>query len=565
MKKKITSVVIVTSIFLIIFILVGCLYKVAYKKNEDVEDISKEKLLNFILCQQNTDGGFSVEVPNLYSDLSDTYCTIMALKSLEEDIDVKSIHMYLKEINLADLRDTNNSITLTNYYHYIKICRVVGFCVDENIISQVLQDVKKIMEEQRLTDIVNGYEEVIKNSCELLWLYNEEVDIEGLLISLVERINLDDFSTDMRSLISTSCYIAELIDQKFLIDKGDLVQYIDNYILLGNEIDIGQIWDIYTIAQYCGYNIGNYVLINTERIWVDNGYKISSNAENCNIKATFQVLFMCKELNLNIDKTKKSAIVGYINDCKSYRGNYSFSYRESDMYSTYYALKIIEYIDDNKTSIFKEIIENIKNYINNSSRFFENMPTSEQLFYLKCARELDIPFQRVETFLDSQFNILKSASINKNGDLVVLLLDLAKQYDYEITEDIKENISKKIISENEKIDDDLMRTFINQCNITQIQLLLEKKIEKNEIIKLIRMYEKNINEQQDILYITSKLCRTISCDEYNKRISSDTKEKVIDTINENSSYGVYKYSSSYVPTFESVYELLNVVTYIKNP
>ena len=79
------------------------------------------------------------------------------------------------------------------------------------------------------------------------------------------------------------------------------------------------------------------------------------------------------------------------------------------------------------------------------------------------------------------------------------------------------------------------------------------------------MYEKNINEQQDILYITSKLCRTISCDEYNKRISSDTKEKVIDTINENSSYGVYKYSSSYVPTFESVYELLNVVTYIKNP
>lgn len=565
MKKKITSVVIVTSIFLIIFILVGCLYKVEYKKNEDVEDISKEKLLNFILCQQNTDGGFSVEVPNLYSDLSDTYCTIMALKSLEEDIDVKSIHMYLKEINLADLRDTNNSITLTNYYHYIKICRVVGFCVDENIISQVLQDVKKIMEEQRLTDIVNGYEEVIKNSCELLWLYNEEVDIEGLLISLVERINLDDFSTDMRSLISTSCYIAELIDQKFLIDKGDLVQYIDNYILLGNEIDIGQIWDIYTIAQYCGYNIGNYVLINTERIWVDNGYKISSNAENCNIKATFQVLFMCKELNLNIDKTKKSAIVGYINDCKSYRGNYSFSYRESDMYSTYYALKIIEYIDDNKTSIFKEIIENIKNYINNSSRFFENMPTSEQLFYLKCARELDIPFQRVETFLDSQFNILKSASINKNGDLVVLLLDLAKQYDYEITEDIKENISKKIISENEKIDDDLMRTFINQCNITQIQLLLEKKIEKNEIIKLIRMYEKNINEQQDILYITSKLCRTISCDEYNKRISSDTKEKVIDTINENSSYGVYKYSSSYVPTFESVYELLNVVTYIKNP
>lgn len=565
MKKKITSVVIVTSIFLIIFILVGCLYKVEYKKNEDVEDISKEKLLNFILCQQNTDGGFSVEVPNLYSDLSDTYCTIMALKSLEEDTDVKSIHMYLKEINLADLRDTNNSITLTNYYHYIKICRVVGFCVDENIISQVLQDVKKIMEEQRLTDIVNGYEEVIKNSCELLWLYNEEVDIEGLLISLVERINLDDFSTDMRSLISTSCYIAELIDQKFLIDKGDLVQYIDNYILLGNEIDIGQIWDIYTIAQYCGYNIGNYVLINTERIWVDNGYKISSNAENCNIKATFQVLFMCKELNLNIDKTKKSAIVGYINDCKSYRGNYSFSYRESDMYSTYYALKIIEYIDDNKTSIFKEIIENIKNYINNSSRFFENMPTSEQLFYLKCARELDIPFQRVETFLDSQFNILKSASINKNGDLVVLLLDLAKQYDYEITEDIKENISKKIISENEKIDDDLMRTFINQCNITQIQLLLEKKIEKNEIIKLIRMYEKNINEQQDILYITSKLCRTISCDEYNKRISSDTKEKVIDTINENSSYGVYKYSSSYVPTFESVYELLNVVTYIKNP
>ena len=565
MKKKITSVVIVTSIFLIIFILVGCLYKVEYKKNEDVEDISKEKLLNFILCQQNTDGGFSVEVPNLYSDLSDTYCTIMALKSLEEDIDVKSIHMYLKEINLADLRDTNNSITLTNYYHYIKICRVVGFCVDENIISQVLQDVKKIMEEQRLTDIVNGYEEVIKNSCELLWLYNEEVDIEGLLISLVERINLDDFSTDMRSLISTSCYIAELIDQKFLIDKGDLVQYIDNYILLGNEIDIGQIWDIYTIAQYCGYNIGNYVLINTERLWVDNGYKISSNAENCNIKATFQVLFMCKELNLNIDKTKKSAIVGYIDDCKSYRGNYSFSYRESDMYSTYYALKIIEYIDDNKTSIFKEIIENIKNYINNSSRFFENMPTSEQLFYLKCARELDIPFQRVETFLDSQFNILKSASINKNGDLVVLLLDLAKQYDYEITEDIKENISKKIISENEKIDDDLMRTFINQCNITQIQLLLEKKIEKNEIIKLIRMYEKNINEQQDILYITSKLCRTISCDEYNKRISSDTKEKVIDTINENSSYGVYKYSSSYVPTFESVYELLNVVTYIKNP
>ena len=565
MKKKITSVVIVTCIFLIIFILVGCLYKVEYKKNEDVEDISKEKLLNFILCQQNTDGGFSVEVPNLYSDLSDTYCTIMALKSLEEDTDVKSIHMYLKEINLADLRDTNNSITLTNYYHYIKICRVVGFCVDENIISQVLQDVKKIMEEQRLTDIVNGYEEVIKNSCELLWLYNEEVDIEGLLISLVERINLDDFSTDMRSLISTSCYIAELIDQKFLIDKGDLVQYIDNYILLGNEIDIGQIWDIYTIAQYCGYNIGNYVLINTERIWVDNGYKISSNAENCNIKATFQVLFMCKELNLNIDKTKKSAIVGYINDCKSYRGNYSFSYRESDMYSTYYALKIIEYIDDNKTSIFKEIIENIKNYINNSSRFFENMPTSEQLFYLKCARELDIPFQRVETFLDSQFNILKSASINKNGDLVVLLLDLAKQYDYEITEDIKENISKKIISENEKIDDDLMRTFINQCNITQIQLLLEKKIEKNEIIKLIRMYEKNINEQQDILYITSKLCRTISCDEYNKRISSDTKEKVIDTINENSSYGVYKYSSSYVPTFESVYELLNVVTYIKNP
>lgn len=565
MKKKITSVVIVTSIFLIIFILVGCLYKVEYKKNEDVEDISKEKLLNFILCQQNTDGGFSVEVPNLYSDLSDTYCTIMALKSLEEDIDVKSIHMYLKEINLADLRDTNNSITLTNYYHYIKICRVVGFCVDENIISQVLQDVKKIMEEQRLTDIVNGYEEVIKNSCELLWLYNEEVDIEGLLISLVERINLDDFSTDMRSLISTSCYIAELIDQKFLIDKGDLVQYIDNYILLGNEIDIGQIWDIYTIAQYCGYNIGNYVLINTERLWVDNGYKISSNAENCNIKATFQVLFMCKELNLNIDKTKKSAIVGYIDDCKSYRGNYSFSYRESDMYSTYYALKIIEYIDDNKTSIFKEIIENIKNYINNSSRFFENMPTSEQLFYLKCARELDIPFQRVETFLDSQFIILKSASINKNGDLVVLLLDLAKQYDYEITEDIKENISKKIISENEKIDDDLMRTFINQCNITQIQLLLEKKIEKNEIIKLIRMYEKNINEQQDILYITSKLCRTISCDEYNKRISSDTKEKVIDTINENSSYGVYKYSSSYVPTFESVYELLNVVTYIKNP
>ena len=210
----------------------GCLYKVEYKKNEDVEDISKEKLLNFILCQQNTDGGFSVEVPNLYSDLSDTYCTIMALKSLEEDIDVKSIHMYLKEINLADLRDTNNSITLTNYYHYIKICRVVGFCVDENIISQVLQDVKKIMEEQRLTDIVNGYEEVIKNSCELLWLYNEEVDIEGLLISLVERINLDDFSTDMRSLISTSCYIAELIDQKFLIDKGDLVQYIDNYINL---------------------------------------------------------------------------------------------------------------------------------------------------------------------------------------------------------------------------------------------------------------------------------------------------------------------------------------------
>lgn len=184
MKKKITSVVIVTSIFLIIFILVGCLYKVEYKKNEDVEDISKEKLLNFILCQQNTDGGFSVEVPNLYSDLSDTYCTIMALKSLEEDIDVKSIHMYLKEINLADLRDTNNSITLTNYYHYIKICRVVSFCVDENIISQVLQDVKKIMEEQRLTDIVNGYEEVIKNSCELLWLYNEEVDIEGLLISL---------------------------------------------------------------------------------------------------------------------------------------------------------------------------------------------------------------------------------------------------------------------------------------------------------------------------------------------------------------------------------------------
>lgn len=32
MKKKITSVVIVTSIFLIIFILVGCLYKVEYKK-----------------------------------------------------------------------------------------------------------------------------------------------------------------------------------------------------------------------------------------------------------------------------------------------------------------------------------------------------------------------------------------------------------------------------------------------------------------------------------------------------------------------------------------------------
>ena len=112
-------------------------------------------------------------------------------------------------------------------------------------------------------------------------------------------------------------------------------------------------------------------------------------------------------------------------------------------------------------------------------------------------------------------------------------------------------------SENEFI------AFINECNLTYLKLFLQEPVEEKEIYNLIAKFEKNIENWDEMLYSFQKLFKLIDMEQIDVDIPDNIISSILTEIDTHTKDGVYKYSSSDVATFDSAYELLNIVTYFQ--
>lgn len=541
--------------------------KEIYEKTQTM--ISHSQINKFVSSQQNVDGGFSLATPNLDSDLPDTYYAINCLKIINKKLDFIHTKQYIKNTNVKRLLNKDNIYSLKNCFYYLKLNMLLDINVPKNDLEQIIDFTESLKtnegffyntakderKEGREYLLDPYYLETLLYGHKILSSYNNDNNI-GLQEEFLKCIDFNEYSTDMCALISTYVEISTLYDycNAKYIDK--LENYLQNYIKNGFKENIGYINDVFAIARYINYDVSNILVGFTKQLWSLNGYSIDKYSDNVSIKATNQVLHILNEFDFNLDSEIVEQIYKFIICGEKYNGTYTFSDRESDMFSSYYAVEILELMKcDNELELYK-----LTEFLDSKKNIFDDLPTSEQFFYLKTCKISNYDTSNIinRGYFDTQFEILKKVDIVNNAELVILLLEVADIYDYKIPKYIQTLIIDKTNIHSKKSTNKMVQ-FINECNSTYIKLLLQENIEEEEIYNLIIKFEKDIENWDDMLYAFHKVFKLVNLKNVDINFSEDIIYLVLSEIEKKMKDDVYMYSSSYVATFDSVYELFNIL------
>lgn len=474
--------------------------------------VSNSKIEQFVSTQQNFDGGFVIAVPNIDLDLLETYYAIDSLRLINKSNNNISTQEFIENMDINMILNEKSIYSLKSCYSYLELCELLNINVKKDNLEKIINYINCLKTEEGffiiLLMIKKGAEEYFLDSYYLETLifghrinaaYNKGAKEDKLQEELLKYIDFNEYSGKMCALISTYLEISVLYNY----DNNEYMEKIEGFLkeFMNTEFEenIGVMNDVFVIAKYVNYEMkdvfSNFIL----RLWKEKGFSISEFSESVNIKATNQVLHIIKEFEIFLEDEKIEKIQEFILDAANYSGYYTFTDRKSNMFSSYYAVMILELLEEDN----EIILQNLVQFLDSKRKEFDDLLTPEQLFYLKIGKILNYDVPVDEKYFDEQFQILKKVDIVNNAELAILLLETAEMYDYKVPQDIQTLVLEKVNQYNEQTEDK-MALFINECNLAYIKLLIQKQIEKKEIEYLVTKFEENIKDWMDMLYIYSK-------------------------------------------------------------
>lgn len=535
--------------------------------------VSNSKIEQFVSTQQNFDGGFVIAVPNIDLDLLETYYAIDSLRLINKSNNNISTQEFIENMDINMILNEKSIYSLKSCYYYLELCELLNINVKKDNLEKIINYINCLKTEEGFfyntpNDKKKGAEEYFLDSYYLETLifghrinaaYNKGAKEDKLQEELLKCIDFNEYSGKMCALISTYLEISVLYNY----DNNEYMEKIEGFLkeFVNTEFEenIGVMNDVFVIAKYVNYEMkdifSNFIL----QLWKEKGFSISEFSESVNIKATNQVLHIIKEFEIFLEDEKIEKIQEFILDAANYSGYYTFTDRKSNMFSSYYAVMILELLEEDN----EIILQNLVQFLDSKRKEFDDLLTPEQLFYLKIGKILNYDVPVDEKYFDEQFQILKKVDIVNNAELAILLLETAEMYDYKVPQDIQTLVLEKVNQYNKQTEDK-MALFINECNLAYIKLLIQKQIEKKEIEYLVTKFEENIKDWIDMLYIFQKVFKVVYDSKNEVDISDNTIFLILTEIERKMKYGVFMYSTSDIATFDSVYELLKIVKILEN-
>lgn len=535
--------------------------------------VSNSKIEQFVSTQQNFDGGFVIAVPNIDLDLLETYYAIDSLRLINKSNNNISTQEFIENMDINMILNEKSIYSLKSCYYYLELCELLNINVKKDNLEKIINYINCLKTEEGFfyntpNDKKKGAEEYFLDSYYLETLifghrinaaYNKGAKEDKLQEELLKCIDFNEYSGKMCALISTYLEISVLYNY----DNNEYMEKIEGFLkeFVNTEFEenIGVMNDVFVIAKYVNYEMkdifSNFIL----QLWKEKGFSISEFSESVNIKATNQVLHIIKEFEIFLEDEKIEKIQEFILDAANYSGYYTFTDRKSNMFSSYYAVMILELLEEDN----EIILQNLVQFLDSKRKEFDDLLTPEQLFYLKIGKILNYDVPVDEKYFDEQFQILKKVDIVNNAELAILLLETAEMYDYKVPQDIQTLVLEKVNQYNKQTEDK-MALFINECNLAYIKLLIQKQIEKKEIEYLVTKFEENIKDWMDMLYIFQKVFKVVYDSKNEVDISDNTIFLILTEIERKMKYGVFMYSTSDIATFDSVYELLKIVKILEN-
>lgn len=536
-------------------------------------NISRSEINRFVLSQQNSDGGFNLITPNIDLDLENTFYAVESLQMMDKETDFQDTKEYIRELDIRQFLHDDNIYNAKSSYYYLALHDLLDLEISENSLKQILffweshQDDNGYIynlknEEKKIgRDYLNDvyYLETLLYGHQILSIYGNNTTNLSLQKEFINAMDFTDYSRRMVALITTFLELSNLYSYDNTTLKPKLENYLQNYINWGLQENATTVADVSVIANYIDYDVNNILINIINQLERQNGYSIDKNIEDIHIKATNLILQVLNDNEMNIDKEKENHIYDFIKREKNYNGTYLFRDFESNLFSSYYAIKIL----DRLNNVDQIDHDKLTKFLQNQMHTFGNLSTPEQLFYMKISRIIDYKINNdinIDDYFKNQFDILKKADIGKNAELIILLLETAKMYDYNISEEIRTTIIDKIDNYEEKEFYKIIQ-LINHSNLIYLKTLIDEQVEDNELKHLILEFEENINEWDDMLYAFQKVFKHIDNKKMNMEFSSATLSLVLEEIDRRTENGLYKYSSADLATFDSVYELLNILMY----
>lgn len=592
----------ISMFIVIIIILTSCTNNISDEKAFTNNDFSGNKIKESIFLQQNENGGFR-EIDDikssLYLSMYDTYYALGMLHELGmeiSDLQLERLKITLESLDENDIVNGKSSEDLSNVFYYFEILKLINYEGSIETKSSIIDRVSKLQSEEgyfyssqktKMEHENNNVEYDIDDSIVLISMQQvsailkgnrDNVNLERIkkwMDKIYEVINLEEVDEhDIGSLVT---YLE--VDDSFNLKNNkftneQLKNYYSDWIefLSTNEVvDIHTVYNLYVLSKFVDIDNIDFLkqYLRKYEVELSNGsvrYSISPKEEFYHIAATYDALRILND-GVTIRYLKKDATKEELPKI-SYDGTFEFIRdTESDIFSTYYAANILRKFVHDKSFPNQQFIEYIES--NLKDNLFKKS-TPEILMILQLANQFGVKtdMTKINEFFDKQFQITYDKDYEKNNFLILLLIETANAFDYEIKDKYNKNLINQASTHqlSSSLNNSTSLSIIFKCIDLSILNYLDSEPSTKEIDKLIKSYIENYDNLKDDntyrLYVTYYFIKCLKQYEINAdAISKEIIEDLLLFINKGDWHGFYLFQDS-IEDYESTYMTLEILQYI---
>lgn len=538
---------------------------------------------------QCNDGGFTDftnSVDNIYGMLDSTYNSLLILKQVNIELSgeqIKKIQKLLGELKIEYILDGSNVDDVYLSLLYLKVSEQVGFVIPKKNIDYIinyiasLQDTngyyyrdKTESDEKKSQPFEDGIIDVallrnqldVTEIIELCGITEMNDSFSNYIKCMNDSLNDKIRSEDLITIISILSRINETKKVHDIIIKEDLIIKAQSKLLSdinGSVINASMVYDYKSISDYKEASNDESIYLSCyDKLWNNNGFSITSDIAEVNLKATAILLEIFNKKGIIIVNDKKMAIVSYINSLEKYDGSYSYFNKESDIFSSYFACQII------KLYQLPYNTEGIREYVNNYfvNDFDDKSSGPIPLYYLLLANllEINLDFFEVQSFLLSQVEIAKSANYENNREIILLLLKTMKIYNYQLSDtqmlELYNSISEYKTNQADIVTIELLKKSFDYINLA----LINKPVSNETVMQLIDLYYKNYTELEDKIYITKWIVEVLNVYElHDVEIDKELYTKILPDLKKCVYNNAFSYSSVNYGSLSATYDVISIL------